>query len=67
MKQKTHKATAKRFKITVNKKVLERRCNQDHFNARDTGEKTRAKRRDMLTNKAMKKHVKRLLPHNLNI
>ncbi len=48
--QKTHKAYAKRFKITKNKKVLKRRARQDHFNAREKGKKTRAKRKLLIVN-----------------
>jgi len=43
---KTHQAIAKRFKITKKKKVLHRCCGQDHFNARETGNKKRDKRND---------------------
>ncbi len=46
MKVKTHKATAKRFKITGKKKLLKRTAGQDHFNSRETSTVTRRKRRD---------------------
>ncbi|MBU1039430.1 50S ribosomal protein L35 [Patescibacteria group bacterium] len=46
MKVKTHKATAKRFKITGRKKLLKRTAGQSHFNARETSTVTRRKRRD---------------------
>ncbi|MFZ5391196.1 MAG: large ribosomal subunit protein bL35 [Patescibacteria group bacterium] len=46
MKVKTHKATAKRFKITGKKKLMKRTAGQDHFNARETSTVTRRKRRD---------------------
>lgn len=46
MKIKTRKAIAKRFKITKRGKVVARTANQDHFNSRESGNKTRKKRRD---------------------
>ena len=45
-KLKTHKATAKRFKIKKSKKgtkILKRADGQDHFNARQSGKKKRNK------------------------
>ena len=46
-KIKTHKATAKRFTMTGAGKVLRRKSGQDHFNARETGNTKRNKRRDI--------------------
>ena len=46
MKQKTRKSYSKRFVVTKKKKVLKRSCGQDHFNARESGNTTRKKRRD---------------------
>lgn len=44
---KTHKATAKRFKVTKkNKKVMKRVAGQAHFNGKETGQKRRVKRTD---------------------
>lgn len=62
-KLKTHKSAEKRFKITKRKKYLERRCTQDHFNARDRGRDTRAKRLDKIVSKTYQSHIKRLLPY----
>jgi ribosomal protein L35 len=62
-KLKTHKSAAKRFKITAGKKYIERRCTQDHFNSRDRGRDTTAKRRDMRVSKTYKSHITRLLPY----
>lgn len=59
-KQKVHKATAKRFRITRTKKVLKRYCGQDHFNARSSGKITRKKRRDSLLSPALHKTVRML-------
>ncbi|MFA6394108.1 MAG: 50S ribosomal protein L35 [Patescibacteria group bacterium] len=63
-KMKTHKATAKRFKITKNKKVLKRKAGQDHFNARETGAVKRRKRRDILLSKSDVKNIKLMMPYN---
>ena len=43
-KLKTNKSITKRFKVTKNKKVLFRPLNQNHFNAKDSGNETRRKR-----------------------
>lgn len=60
MTLKTNKSIAKRFKITKNKKVLFRPMHQDHFNAKDTGNQTRRKRRTkILTGTLAKKIIRR--------
>jgi len=63
-KIKTHKATAKRFKITKNKKVLKRKAGQDHFNARESGTVKRRKRRDILLSKSDVKNIRLMMPYN---
>lgn len=57
---KTHKATAKRFKVTKNKKVLHRACGQGHFNTRESGNKTRKKRRDNQMSPVNRKFIARV-------
>lgn len=64
-KQKTHKATAKRFTITKTKKVLKRHGGQNHFNARVSGNKTRLKRKDSELSPSFKKTVL-MLSNNLS-
>jgi len=64
MKQKTHKALASRLKRTKSGKLMKRYCGQDHFNARDTGKKTRKKRRDVGFSDAHKKAIETLLPYH---
>ena len=59
-KMKTHKATAKRIRVTKTGKVLKRRGGQDHFNSRDAGKIVRKKRRDTELSKAFTKTVKEL-------
>ena len=63
-KIKTHKATVKRFKITKNKKVQKRKSGQDHFNARESGNTARNKRKDILISKSNTKTIKNLMPYN---
>jgi len=42
---KTNKSYAKRLKVTKNGKVLVRKPGQNHFNAKESGEKNLLKRR----------------------
>ncbi len=61
MKLKTHKASAKRFKLTKSGKMVKRRAGQDHFNSREPGKVTRQKRKiKEVTNLKDKKTLKRL-------
>ena len=62
MKLKTHKALAKRVKITKTGKVVKRKAGQDHFNARESGKVRRNKRSDVQMPKNMHKTIKSLLP-----
>jgi large subunit ribosomal protein L35 len=62
-KIKTHKATAKRVKITKTDKIRTRKSGQDHFNARETGKTKRAKRNDITTGMVSKKILKSLMPY----
>jgi len=63
-KIKTHKATVKRFKKTATNKLKQRKSGQDHFNARESGNTTRKKRRDISTTKTLEKTIKQLTPYN---
>lgn len=45
-KLKTHKALAKRIKISKRKKVIRRSTGQNHFNSKETGKEGRKKKRD---------------------
>lgn len=63
-KIKTHKATAKRFVITKNNKIKQRKAGQDHYNARESGNTKRNKRRDIDTDDTVKKTIKKLMPYN---
>ena len=44
---KTNKSFTKRLKVTKNGKILSRKIGQDHFNAKDSGNKTRNKRKTL--------------------
>ncbi len=60
-KIKTHKATAKRFLLTGSKKLKRRKAGQDHYNARESGNTTRKKRRDINADKTRTKTIKQLI------
>lgn len=62
-KMKTHKAAAKRIKITRTGKAIKRAAGQGHFNSRERGLTTMNKRRDMNVAKEDLRAVKRLLPY----
>jgi large subunit ribosomal protein L35 len=64
MAMKTHKATAKRVRVTSKGKVLKRKAGQDHFNSRESGNTTRNKRTDLQMPKTLQKTIKSLLPYN---
>ena len=67
MKLKTHQATAKKIKITGAKrgrKFMTKRAGQDHFNARDSGNITRSKRRRQQMDPVSLKTAQRLMPYS---
>lgn len=59
--QKTRKSIAKKIKITKNKKFLHRICGQNHYNVRDTGKKTKNKRKMKSLSKGYRKTLKQHL------
>lgn len=61
MKIKTKRAVAKRFKLSKTGKIISRTANQDHFNSTDTGNQTRAKRKDKKISSGVKKIIRRQL------
>ena len=63
-KIKTHKATAKRFKVTGTGKIKQRKGGQNHFNSKETGKTTRQKRKDKDVYKGLVKTVKKLTPYS---
>ncbi|OGH68775.1 MAG: hypothetical protein A3D53_03780 [Candidatus Magasanikbacteria bacterium RIFCSPHIGHO2_02_FULL_45_10] len=64
MKQKTHKATAKRFKKTRTGKIIKRTAGQAHFNAREDGKVGRNKKSDVVLSTTMNRIIQINLPHS---
>ena len=66
MKLKTHKATAKKVRITKGKKrkIIFKTAGQDHFNARETGKVGRNKRRSQQAAKVDARNIRRQLPYS---
>ncbi|MFC1633047.1 50S ribosomal protein L35 [Patescibacteria group bacterium] len=64
-KIKTHKGASKRFRVSggKKKKVMQRSATQGHFNARESGTVTRAKRKDSAINKTNERRLQKLLPN----
>jgi large subunit ribosomal protein L35 len=64
MKLKTHKALAKRVKLTKTGKALKRKAGQDHFNSRETGKVRRNKRSDLLMTSSIRKAIAAAMPYS---
>lgn len=64
MSLKTHKALAKRVRVTKTGKMIKRKAGQNHFNSREAGKVTRNKRTDVSMSENYRKTVEKLLPHN---
>ncbi|MFH1460904.1 MAG: 50S ribosomal protein L35 [Patescibacteria group bacterium] len=62
-KLKTRKALLKRLKITGRHKILRRKVHQGHFNAKDSGQQTRKKRKSIMVSPANFKRIKKILPN----
>jgi len=63
-KIKTHQSIAKRFRVTKKGKLMKKKAGQDHFNARESGNITRAKRRTQKVDKTISKQLKSLMPYS---
>ena len=61
---KTNKSHTKRIKLTKNGKIKVRKKGQNHFNAKESGNKTRAKRGTKENFILSAKKIARFLPHN---
>lgn len=59
IKFKTHQVIAKRVLVTKKGKFLIRSGGQDHFNARESGNTMRGKRRDREVSKTLHENIKR--------
>ena len=64
MKQKTHKATAKRFKRTKTGKIIKRTAGQNHYNSRESGKVGRNKRSDFVMSKTVNHVMQINLPNS---
>lgn len=62
-KQKTHKATSKRYRITKSGKIEKRANGQGHFNQRENGKIGRNKKSDVIASTSLNRTMKTLLPH----
>lgn len=60
-KRKSNKALTKKIKVSKNGKVKRRSTGQNHFNAKESGNKTRAKRSDKRLFKTDEKNIKKAL------
>jgi len=63
-KLKTHKATAKRYKVTKTGKIMKRTAGQNHFNARESGNTGRNKKSDVVTSQTLRRVMEINLPNN---
>ncbi len=63
-KLKTRKSVSKKVKITGSGKLKTRATGQNHYNSRDTGKATRAKRKDNSVYPAVEKNIKASLPYS---
>ncbi len=60
-KRKSNKALTKKIKVSKTGKVKRRSTGQNHFNAKESGNKTRSKRSDKRLFKTDEKNVKKAL------
>lgn len=60
---KSNKALLKRIKITGRKKILKRPLHQSHFNAKESGNKTRKKRKTDEISSVDQKKIKKIMPN----
>ena len=63
-KLKTRKAVSKRVKVTKSGKLKIRSGAQGHFNSRESGKKTRNKRRDKDMAPANHNNIKKTMPYS---
>ena len=63
MKLKTQKSVSKRYRITKGKKIMHKTSGQGHFNSRESGNVTRAKRTDRVVSISDLKSIKQYIPY----
>ena len=64
MKLKTHKTVSKRYRKTKSGKIMHKTAGQGHFNSRESGNVTRAKRSDAAANQSDLKSIKQYIPYH---
>ena len=62
-KLKTHKGTAKRFRVTKKGKIIKRTAGQNHFNSRENGKVGRNKKSDVVMSTALNRVIQITLPN----
>lgn len=62
-KLKTHKATAKRYRVTKKGKIIKRTAGQNHFNARENGKTGRNKKSDVVVSQTIRRVMQINLPN----
>ena len=62
-KLKTRKSLVKKIRVTGSGKLKTRATGQNHYNSRDRGSQTRAKRMNHDVYPAVAKSIKRAMPH----
>ncbi|RJQ14533.1 50S ribosomal protein L35 [Candidatus Parcubacteria bacterium] len=60
---KTKKAISKRIKVTSKNKFIRRKIGQNHFNAKQSGNKTRSLHKTSELSAQVAKRIKRHLPY----
>lgn len=60
-KFKTNKSASKRFKITGRKKILRRQVHQNHFNAKESGNEGRSKKKSRFLPKEFTKNISQII------
>lgn len=62
-KLKTHKGTAKRFRVTKKGKIIKRTAGQNHFNSRENGKVGRNKKSDVVMSTTLNRVIQITLPN----
>ena len=63
-KLKTHKATAKRYKLSKKGKIIKRTSGQNHFNSRENGNTGRNKKSDVIASTTLNRVMQVNLPNS---
>lgn len=63
-KLKTKKSLVKKIRVTKKKKVMRRKCGQNHYNSKETGQTGREKKKDLRLFRADEQNVLKALPYS---